>query len=101
MGKKAKYPQPELSEAAIQPLSGDRQRDKRPEVEFFSPIALLLAALGAYFQDTAFGLAACFLLISSWINQKPDTPFLSNSKISFFICIVMVVLTYFKKHEGY
>ena len=100
MGKKAKYPAPELSEEAIQPLKGDRQRLKTPDSDLFTIVSLIFSALALYTQETTFGLLSCLLLISSWINQKPDTPFLSNSFYSFLICVVMVFATYWRKIEG-
>ena len=100
MGKKAKYPAPERSEEAIQPLTGDRQHLKTPDADIYSLFSLILAALALYTQETTFGLLSCLLIISSWINQKPDAPILSNSFYSFLICIVMVFITYWRKIEG-
>ena len=100
MGKKATYPEPEKSLEAIKHLTGDRKRPKELDLDFFMFPALVLCAIGGMKKEPAFILTACFILLSSWINQKPNTPFLSNSKVSLIISIIMAFIMYSMKLSG-
>ena len=100
MGKKPKYPTPEKSDETISPLKGDRVVQTKDDLDFLSLFAMALAGFGVYKLNPTYGIISIFLLISTAINQKAGTSFLSNAKISTLFCVFSVLLIYKKLYDG-